>query len=203
MCLKYVFDRVISLLGIIILFPLLLLIAIFVFVDNPSIPIIFKQVRIGQNGKRFIMYKFRTMNQSNEVSKESYITVYGDKRISKIGKVLRQTKLDELPELVNILKSEMSFVGPRPDMPGYADKLTGESKKILKFKPGLTGPASLKYANEEKILSLQKNPVEYNDCVIYPDKVRINLNYIENWSFILDLKIIIFTIFSIKYEDKF
>ena len=102
--------------------------------------------------------------------------------------------MDELPELWNVLIGDMSFVGPRPDVPGYADKLKGEARAILKLKPGITGPASLKYRNEEEILAQQPDPIKYNDEVIYPDKVRINLEYLRHWSFWLDIKVIVHTI---------
>lgn len=113
---------------------------------------------------------------------------------------MRKYKLDELPELWNVLIGDMSFVGPRPDVPGYADKLVGEDRKILLLKPGITGPASIKYRNEEELLAQQADPIKYNDGVIFPDKVKINLNYLENWSFITDIKLIIYTILSKDYK---
>lgn len=122
------------------------------------------------------------------------ISVEGDSRITPLGKILRKTKLDELPELWNVLKGDMSFVGPRPDVPGYADKLDGEYRKILELRPGITGPASLKYRKEEQLLAMVKNPKQYNDEVIFPDKVRINLYYAHHPSFYTDLKIIFCTI---------
>jgi len=131
----------------------------------------------------------------------SSISVKGESRITPLGAVLRKYKLDELPELWNVLKGEMSFVGRRPDVPGYADKLTGEDRKILELRPGITGPASMKYANEEEILALQPDPIKYNNEVIYPDKVRINLEYIKHQSFWLDLKIIVFTITGKKLTE--
>ena len=130
---------------------------------------------------------------------ESTISVKGDSRVTHEGKMLRRYKIDELPALLNVLKGEMSLVGPRPDVPGYADKLTGEDRKVLKLRPGITGPASLKYANEESILATVKNPKKYNDEVIFPDKVKINLNYYYNNSFLGDLKIIINTIFRTNF----
>jgi len=132
------------------------------------------------------------------------ISVSGDSRITGIGKYLRKSKLDELPELFNILKGDMSFVGFRPDVPGYFDNLPEEYRMILDFRPGLTGPASLKYIDEEKLLESVKNPKEYNDKEIFPDKLRLNKLYVENWSFWLDIKIIFYTIFRIKFsESKF
>ena len=122
------------------------------------------------------------------------VTARDDKRITKLGSFLRKWKFDELPELINVLTGDMSFVGPRPDVPGYADLLTGENRKILALRPGITGPASLKYYNEEEILANVGNPNEYNDKVIFPDKVKINLKYLNDHSFLLDLKIILYTI---------
>ena len=116
---------------------------------------------------------------------------------------MRKYKLDELPELWNVLIGDMSFVGPRPDVPGYADKLIGEDRKILQLKPGITGPASLKYRNEEELLARQEDPVKYNDEVIFPDKVRINLNYLNHWNFWLDIKIIVYTVLGKELKEKY
>ena len=129
----------------------------------------------------------------------STTTARGDIRITKIGSFLRKYKLDELPELWNIIKGEMSLVGPRPDVPGYADKLVGRDREILKLRPGITGTARLKYANEEEILSAQDDPQKYNDEVIFPDKVKVNLEYYKNQSLWLDIKIIFATIFRTSY----
>lgn len=163
----------------------------------PDGTILFWQKRIGQYGKEFKMVKFRSMSA---VHSGSSVSVAGESRITPLGAKLRKYKLDELPELWNVLKGDMSFVGPRPDVPGYADKLQGEDRNILKLKPGITGPASLKYRNEEELLALQANPQEYNDNVIYPDKIRINLYYLKNYSFWTDLKIIFCTIFGRKMQ---
>lgn len=130
----------------------------------------------------------------------SSVSVAGENRITPFGAKLRKYKLDELPELWNVLIGDMSFVGPRPDVPGYADKLVGEDRKILLLKPGITGLASIKYRNEEELLAQQADPIKYNDEVIFPDKVKINLNYLENWSFITDIKLIIYTILSKDYK---
>ena len=130
----------------------------------------------------------------------SSVSVAGENRITPFGAKLRKYKLDELPELWNVLIGDMSFVGPRPDVPGYADKLVGEDRKILLLKPGITSPASIKYRNEEELLAQQIDPIKYNDEVIFPDKVKINLNYLENWSFITDIKLIIYTILSKDYK---
>lgn len=153
-------------------------------------PFIYSQTRVGQNGKNFRLYKFRTMKNNKPGSP---VAAEESERISVVGKILRKTKLDELPELWNIMRGDMSFVGPRPDVPGYADKLTGNDRNILHLKPGLTGPASLKYINEDNLLLQQKDPRKFNDEVIFPDKVRINLAYMKYWTFWLDIKIIIFT----------
>ena len=155
---------------------------------------LFKQERIGQYGKRFNIYKIRTMIETCDEIATS-ITTANDERILPFGKWLRKTKLDVLFELVNVLKGEMSFVGPRPDVPGYADLLQGSDRKILELKPGITGPASLKYINEEEILANVENPKQYNDEVIYPDKVKINLDYYHNRTFWGDIRIIFKTIF--------
>ena len=127
------------------------------------------------------------------------ITVENDDRITSIGKVLRRWKLDELPTLWNVLKGDMSFVGPRPDVPGYADKLVGDDRRMLELLPGITGPATLKYSNEEKLLADVDNSKKYNDEVIFPDKVQINLEYMNNWSLWMDIKIIFKTIFRKNY----
>ncbi len=144
----------------------------------------FLQTRIGKEGKPFKIYKYKTLHSDKT-------------KISKWGALLRRKKIDELPQLINILKGDMSFVGPRPDLPGYYDVLKGENKLLLKLKPGLTSEAALKYMNEENILRKQKNPREYNDTVIYPDKIRINLDYYHKINFFLDLKILIKTLFKV------
>ena len=193
---KRLFDFTCSFVGLFLLSPLILLLAIVVKVTSKG-PIFFIQERVGKDGKIFKMIKFRTMFVAQESS--STISIKGDIRVTKIGVFLRRYKLDELPELINVLLGQMSLVGPRPDVPGYADKLVGEDRNILKLRPGITGPASLKYSNEEEILVKQKNPKAYNDEVIYPDKVRINLEYYNNQSIWLDIKIIFATIFRTSY----
>lgn len=162
--------------------------------------VFFKQQRVGRHGKIFKMIKFRTMTISHS---GSTISVKGERRITPLGAVLRKYKLDELPELWNILIGDMSFVGPRPDVPGYADKLEGEDRLLLSIRPGLTGAASLKFSNEEELLALQDDPVKYNDEVLYPEKVRINNNYVRHMSFGLDLRIIIFTILGKKLKEEY
>jgi len=132
----------------------------------------------------------------------SSISVKGESRITPLGSKLRKYKLDELPELWNVLIGDMSLVGPRPDVSGYADKLTGNDAEILKLKPGITGPASLKYKNEEEFLATLDNPQKYNDEVIFPDKVKINLRYLRKWSFTSDIKIIFATILNRPYLNE-
>ena len=178
--------------------PVFFIIGILIKLKMPG-PIFFCQKRIGKNGNPFLMYKFRTMKVNHG---GCTISVKGESRITPLGAVLRKYKLDELPELFNIIKGEMSLVGPRPDVPGYADLLLGEDRLILKLKPGLTGPASLKYSNEEELLASQFDPKNYNDTVIFPDKVRINLNYYKYRSLFLDLKIILFTAIGKKLTES-
>ena len=191
--LKRTFDILLSVFAIFLLFPFFLLVSFLIVIDS-GFPIFFLQKRIGRDAKEFNIIKFRTMKTNNE---NITITVSGDSRITRIGKYLRKTKIDELPEILNVLFGQMSFVGPRPDVKGYADKLKGANRKILDLRPGITGPASLKYYNEEYILSQKSNPKKYNDEVIFPDKVKINMHYFHNRSFFLDLKIIFATIFRI------
>ena len=193
---KYLFDRSMALIGLICLWPVLLVVAILIKVKMPGGPVLFTQHRIGKDGKLFTMYKFRSMTISHSGSS---ISVAGESRITPLVAVLRKYKLDELPELWNVLIGDMSFVGPRPDVPGYADSLQGEDRLILKLRPGITGPASLKYANEEEILATVNDPIKYNDEIIFPDKVRINLNYYYHHTFLGDIKLIFQTIFR-SYE---
>lgn len=160
----------------------------------PGGSFIFKQERVGQFGRIFNIYKIRTM-KTNDENNNNFVTTANDNRILPFGKWLRRTKFDEIVELINVLKGEMSLVGPRPDVKGYADKLEGEDRKILELRPGITGPASLKYINEEEILAKVNNPKQYNDKVIFPDKVKINLDYYYNRSFWGDIRIILNTIF--------
>jgi lipopolysaccharide/colanic/teichoic acid biosynthesis glycosyltransferase len=188
---KRTFDLLASFFGLFLLWPVLLLISLLIKIKMPEGPILFKQKRIGRFGKLFTMVKFRTMTVNHNGSS---VSVKGECRITPFGSYLRKYKLDELPELWNVLKGDMSFVGPRPDVPGYADKLVGEERRILELRPGITGPASLKYANEEEILTNVADPIKYNDEVIYPDKVRLNLEYLRTQSFWGDIKIIFYTI---------
>ncbi len=179
MFLKYLFDKLMSLFGLVILSPILLVVACLIRLKMPGGSVLFKQKRVGQHGRLFTVYKFRC-------------------RITPLGDKLRRYKLDELPELWNVLKGDMSFVGPRPDVPGYADKLKGEDRNILKLKPGITGPASLKYRNEEELLSSVSDPIAYNNDVIYPDKIKLNLYYYYHYSFVKDIQMIFCTVVGKK-----
>ncbi len=189
---KQVFDQVVSFVGLIALSPILLTIAIVIRVKMPDGPVLFRQKRVGQYGRLFTLVKFRTMRVRHDGSS---VSVAGDDRVPPLGATLRRYKLDELPELWNVVVGDMSLVGPRPDVPGYADLLQGRDRDILRLKPGITGPATLKYRNEEELLAQQSDPQRYNDEVIYPDKVRINLDYLENHSLMGDIKIIFKTLF--------
>lgn len=190
---KFLFDRIVSFLGLLFLWPLLIMIALLIRAKMSGGPALFKQQRVGKDAKLFTMYKFRSMTVGHGGSS---VSVAGESRITPLGAVLRKYKLDELPELWNVFVGDMSFVGPRPDVPGYADKLTGEDRLILKLRPGITGPASLKYRNEEEILSQVDDPIRYNNEVIYPDKVRINLEYYKHHTFLGDIRYIFETVFG-------
>ena len=193
---KRLFDLMFAIFGLIILLPFFLAISIFIKIDSKG-SVFFIQDRVGQDAFLFKIIKFRTMNTSEEI--KSAISIKGDVRVTKFGEILRRYKIDELPELINIVRGEMSFVGPRPDVPGYADKLNGDARNILKLKPGITSLASLKYSNEELLLSQQKNPIDYNNNIIYPDKVKMNLNYYKNHNLWTDIKIKFATIFRLNY----
>ena len=193
---KRLFDLTASLIGLIILFPVFIVASVLVKISSEG-PVFFMQPRIGRCGRVFKMIKFRSMKVIQ--NSDSTISVKGDLRITKFGAFLRKYKIDELPELFNVLRGDMSIVGPRPDVSGYADKLEGENVLILELRPGITGPASLKYANEEDILALQEDPVKYNDEIIYPDKVKLNLDYYYNNNLWIDIKIIFATIFRTGY----
>lgn len=197
--LKFAFDRTASLCGLVVLSPVLLIVAILIRIRMPGGPVIFKQRRVGRNGRLFTMYKFRSMTVAHS---GSTVSVAGESRITPLGEKLRRYKLDELPELWNVLIGDMSLVGPRPDVPGYADKLQGEDRLILQLRPGITGPASLKYANEEELLAKVDDPVKYNDEVIFPDKVAINLRYYYNHTFAGDLRLIWQTLFRSYHMDN-
>lgn len=201
MVLKWMFDRGMALVGLAVLWPVLAIVAVLVKVKMPGGPVIFRQRRVGRNGRLFTMYKFRSMTVGHGGSS---ISVAGESRITPLGAKLRHYKLDELPELWNVLIGDMSFVGPRPDVPGYADALKGEDREVLQLRPGITGPASLKYRDEEELLAKQSNPQRYNDEVIFPDKVRINRYYLHHYSFLKDIQMIFCTVLGrrMKYDNE-
>ena len=229
MILKWIFDRVVALIGLLFLWPVLLIVAILVKVKMPGGPAFFVQKRVGKDGRLFNCHKFRTMTGKHN---GSTVSVAGDSRITPLGAKLRHWKLDELPGLWDVLIGNMSFVGPRPDVPGYADKLQGDDRDVLKLRPGITGPATLKYRLEDEMIadwvskvkregslceksdknSIQNLPnninemsdqeiaVWYNDHVIYPDKVRLNCYYYRHYSFIKDIQMIVCTVLGKKME---
>ena len=238
MWLKFIFDRFVSFMGLLFLWPVLLIVAILVKIKMPGGPAFFVQKRVGKGGKLFNCHKFRTMTvpdgsrfkvQGSRLAGEtdnkkggwSSVSVAGDSRITPLGATLRHYKLDELPGLWDVLIGNMSFVGPRPDVPGYADKLVGDDRDVLKLRPGITGPATLKYRLEDELLadvrrlmsegrclpqeqidkmSDQELAVWYNDNVIYPDKVRLNKYYLDHYSFIKDIQMIVCTILGKKMK---
>lgn len=211
MILKYLFDRLASLVGLFCLWPVLVVVAILVKVKMPGGPVLFVQKRVGKGGRLFDCHKFRTMTVKHH---GSTVSVAGDSRITPLGAKLRHWKLDELPGLWDVFIGNMSFVGPRPDVPGYADQLQGEDRDVLKLRPGITGPATLKYRLEDEMISeyvskqqaqgdtrpMQEIAIEYNDTVIYPDKVRLNCYYYHHYSFIKDIQMILCTVFGKKME---
>ncbi|MDX1463608.1 MAG: sugar transferase [Marinirhabdus sp.] len=182
---KRIFDLSLSILLLpFVIIPLLLLLGIASLTTGKSG--LFVQMRIGQFGSPFPLYKIRTLQGT---SHRDVLDIKASE--TAFGSWLRKTKLDEIPQIFNVLKGEMSWVGPRPDVPGYADMLTGNDRAMLTLKPGITGPATLKYKNEEEILLTRENPLHYNDTVIWPDKVRINLEYLEHWSLSKDVQYLI------------
>lgn len=209
MILKWIFDRLVSFIGLLFLWPVLLITAILVKIKMPGGPAFFVQKRVGKDGRLFDCHKFRTMTVKHN---GSTVSVAGDSRITPFGAKLRHYKLDELPGLWDVLIGNMSFVGPRPDVPGYADKLTGADRDVLKLRPGITGPATLKYRLEDEMIAeyvaqkhssgdkreAQEIAVEYNDTVIYPDKVRLNCYYYHHYSFIKDIQMIVCTVLGKK-----
>ena len=218
MILKFVFDRLVSLIGLLILWPVLLIVAILIKVKMPGGPAFFVQKRVGKDGKSFDCHKFRTTTVKHN---GSTVSVAGDSRITPLGAILRHYKLDELPGLWDVLIGNMSFVGPRPDVPGYADKLEGADRDVLKLRPGITGPATLKYRLEDEMLADvrkllsegkrlpqelinkmtdQELAIWYNDNVIYPDKVRLNCYYYRHYSFVKDIQMILCTVLGKKME---
>lgn len=215
MILKFLFDRIVALIGLLFLWPLLIVVAVLVKIKMPDGSVIFTQKRVGKDGKLFTCHKFRSMAVKHN---GSTVSVAGDARITPLGAILRHYKIDELPGLWDVMIGNMSFVGPRPDVPGYADKLEGDDRVVLKLRPGITGPATLKYRLEDEMISdyvakkqkegdtrpVQKVAEEYNDKVIYPDKVRINKYYYEHYSFIKDIQIIICTVLgkNMRYNNE-
>ena len=215
---KNIFDKTVSFIGLVCLSPALLVVAMLIRLKMPGGPVIFRQKRVGQHGRLFTIYKFRSM--SAKPVKGVSVAAAEQSRVTPLGEKLRRYKFDELPELWNVLKGDMSFVGPRPDVPGYADRLQGEDRDVLRLKPGITGPASLKYRDEEYILAAfdeflksgkqgdgslpdfakvvrddgVKTVIDYNDKVIYPDKIRVNLYYLHHYSFWKDVQMIVCTV---------
>lgn len=208
---KWIFDRTVAFIGLLFLWPILLIVVIMIKIKMPGGPAFFIQKRVGKDGKLFPCHKFRTMTVEHH---GSTISVAGDSRITPFGATLRHYKLDELPGLWDVLVGNMSFVGPRPDVPGYADKLVGDDRVVLKLRPGITGPATLKYRLEDEMISeyvakrqaegdsrpIQEIATEYNDNVIYPDKVRLNKYYYRNYSFIKDIEMIFATVLGWKVK---
>lgn len=217
---KWIFDRITSLIGLLFLWPLLAFVAILIKIKMPDGPVLFVQKRVGKDGKLFDCHKFRTMTMKHN---GSTVSVAGDARITPLGAKLRHYKLDELPGLWDVLIGNMSFVGPRPDVPGYADKLKGDDRDVLKLRPGITGPATLKYRLEDEMLSnvrelIAKHHVDinademtdqelavwYNDNVIFPDKVRLNCYYFRHYSFVKDIQMIVCTVLGLnmRYAEE-
>jgi len=190
--LKRSFDVLASLAGLFLLGSIILLAYVLSSIDTKKNGF-FLQTRVGLNGRLFKVVKIRTMKDTSNI--DTCVTTIKDPRITQIGRFLRKAKIDELPQLANVLIGQMSFVGPRPDVPGFADKLVGEDRVILSVRPGITGPASLKYRNEEELLASQLNPEEFNKEVVFPDKLRINIEYVKNYSFWKDMYYIYKTIF--------
>lgn len=215
MTLKYIFDRLMAFIGLLCLWPVFLIVAILIRIKMPGGPVIFKQKRVGKNGKLFTCHKFRSMTVKHN---GSTVSVAGDNRITPLGAKLRHYKLDELPGLWDVMIGKMSFVGPRPDVPGYADQLKGKDRDVLKLRPGITGPATLKYRLEDEMIAeyvakrrangdsrpSQVIAVEYNDEVIFPDKVRLNLYYLHHYSFFKDIQMIVATVLGrhIRYDGE-
>ena len=189
--LKRAFDVTLAAVGLLATGWLILIAFVLAAIDTRSNGF-FTQIRVGKLGKRFKLIKIRTMRDDPDVS--TTITTSRDSRITRLGRVFRRTKIDELPQLVNVLLGHMSFVGPRPDVPGFADKLESEDRIVLAVRPGITGPATLKYRDEEKLLRKQSDPERYNREVLYPDKVRINKAYVLNYRFSQDLLYLIRTL---------
>lgn len=190
---KRFFDFVVALIGLLLLWWLILIVYILATIDTRKSGF-FIQERVGKDGKLFKVIKIRTMRDVPDVN--TTVTRENDPRITRLGRFWRKTKIDELPQLINVLLGQMSFVGPRPDVPGFADQLTGPDRIILTVRPGITGPATLRFRNEEQLLAQQDDPEAYNRKVIWPEKVRLNREYVENYSFRQDIKYILQTLFG-------
>ena len=203
MFVKRLFDIVASFCGIVILFPLIVIVSILIKLTSKG-PVLFKQVRVTKNGRLFKIYKFRTMRENSEGNKQ--ITVGNDSRITGVGHILRKTKLDELPQLFNVLKGEMSLVGPRPEVPKYVELYTEEQREILKVSAGITDYASIYFSNESELLGEAENPEEFYIKKIMPYKIELNKKYIKEIGIVTDIKLIILTILKIlglvKLEPK-
>lgn len=189
---KRPFDLLLAAFGLVVFSPVFFFVSFLVyFREGP--PVFFLQERVGKDGRRFKLVKFRTMGLTDD---QNHITVTGDPRVNPTGAFLRKYKLDELPQLWNVLKGDMSFVGPRPDVPGYMDQLQGRARALLRLRPGITGPATLAFRNEEELLAKAENPKQYNDEVIFPKKVEMNLQYLEDACLVYDLKLIFRTVLN-------
>ena len=188
---KRLFDFAAALAGLVVLSPLMLVLAVLVRATSPG-PALFIQARVGRQGRVFRCAKFRTMCTGAQA--QGTVTTAADARVTPLGRFLRRWKLDELPQLWNVLAGRMSFVGPRPDVPGYADRLQGDDRRILELRPGITGPATLLFRDEERLLALAKNPQSFNDAVVYPEKVRLNREYLEGGNFGRDLGYVFATV---------
>ena len=187
------FDIVFSALGLVLAAPVILLAWIVASIDTGANGF-YAQARIGRFGRPFRVIKIRTMRPGSDAG--STVTTATDARVTPAGRFFRRSKIDELPQLFNVLAGSMSFVGPRPDTPGFADALEGEDRIVLAVRPGITGPATLKYRNEESLLAAQPDPERFNREVIYPDKVRLNRRYVECYRFSEDLRLLALTFFT-------
>jgi lipopolysaccharide/colanic/teichoic acid biosynthesis glycosyltransferase len=196
--LKRTFDFVVSLTGLALVWPIILLAWLIASIETRSNGM-FVQVRVGRGGRSFRLFKIKTMNSHRG---GTTVTTASDARITRSGAFFRRTKIDELPQLIHVLFGQMSLVGPRPDVPGFADRLEGEDREILQLRPGITGPASLKYRDEEVLLSEQSDPEAYNREVIWPDKVAINLEYLYRWSLGRDVALLLATVGFDKFLSK-
>ncbi len=191
---KRAFDLAASLLGLIVLAPLFVIVGVLIKLDSPG-PVFFKGERIGQNGKPFLQYKFRTMSRGAE--KQGSVTCKDDPRVTRPGTYLRQTKIDELPQLINVVKGEMSLVGPRPEEAHYTAYYPDKRKQVLAVKPGITGLAQLRYRDEASLLTGPDYEKKYREHIL-PQKLNIDLHYIRNRSFLLDLQIVLETLLPVK-----